>query len=189
MLKISEGTGKLEHIQSINTNPLTNPFCNRTSKKKGLVCSKCYSRRACSSYRSRATEAWDRNAEVLTQPMTAFPPINAAFFRFHSHGELLNTQHFLNFCGIARANRHCTFALWTKRHRIVQANLAAAPENMVLVFSNPVIDTITQPPKGFDKSFNVIKRLEVEANCGVKCWDCMKCYDKTEEQIIIERLK
>ena len=42
---ITTGKGKMEGINSINTNSLTNPFCIRMSSKDNLVCSKCYSNR------------------------------------------------------------------------------------------------------------------------------------------------
>ena len=43
LLKISKGSGKLEDIQSLNTNTLTNPFCIKQNKNKNSICNKCYS--------------------------------------------------------------------------------------------------------------------------------------------------
>lgn len=195
MLKISEGSGKLEHINSINTNPLSNPFCNKMSEIKGTVCSKCYSRRACSSYRKCATTAWDDNAAQLIEhiPETELPIINAAFFRFNSHGELLNDEHFVNLCKIARKNPHCKFTLWTKRKRIVERHRMYIPRNMILIYSTPKIDVITMKygiPKGFHKVFNVVsKSSKFPYNCFGRCIDCLVCYDKETESVITERLK
>lgn len=193
MLKISEGTGKLEHINSINTNPLTNPFCNRMSGIKGTVCSKCYSRRACSSYRKCATSAWDDNAAQLIEHIKDedLPVINAAFFRFHSHGELINDQHFKNLCRIARKNIHCIFTLWTKRKRIVQRHRIAVPRNMVLIYSAPKIDTVNPViPKGFHKVFNVVsKSNNFPRNCFGRCIDCLLCYSRDGETVITEKIK
>lgn len=112
--------------------------------------------------------------------------------RFHGHGELINDTHFLNLCDIAESNGHCTFALWTKRVDIVRPNRHHVPENMILVYSNPKIDSVLEkPPRGFHRVFNnVTKQYRGDANCtGQKCIDCQLCYKFDTTSVIVEHVK
>lgn len=64
------------------------------------------------------------------------------------------------------------------------------PNNMIMVYSNPIIDKIVKvPPKHFHKVFNVVRDADVKVNCAGKCINCLKCYKKNEENCIIEKLK
>ena len=42
-LHISKGSFKLEKINNISTNTLTNEYCKKQYKKKNIISSKCYS--------------------------------------------------------------------------------------------------------------------------------------------------
>jgi len=201
-LKISIMTGKMQDIPAINTNTLTNPFCIRTSKSKrsDSICRKCYSVKMLSTYRANCVPPFERNSRILSDtliPADELPVINAHSFRFHGHGELINSTHYSNFVRIARKNPHCVFALWTKRLDIIRRAgksiaIGSRPNNLILVYSNPRIDRVMKrPPVGFDKVFNNTTSLTESDNCsGRKCIECMQCYRlDSGVDVIIEKVK
>ena len=75
--------------------------------------------------------------------------------------------------------------------KIVRFFLRKLPKNLIMVYSNPVINTIMQKvPKHFNKVFNNVSKKSNKINCFANCIDCLKCYntdDKTEQ--IIEAVK
>ena len=192
---LSKMSGKLEGIQAINTNTTTNEFCIKESSRPDAdkICSKCYSMSMLSSYRKNCQPSFQRNSDILASDAEfVLPRTSASFVRFHGHGELINEQHFRNFCSIAKDNKHSTFALWTKRVGIVRKNLHHVPDNMILVYSNPTIDNVmSSPPRGFDRVFNnVSESYDGEANCtGQKCMDCLLCYKRDTTKVIVEHVK
>ena len=179
-IKVSTMTGKMQHIPAINTNTLTNPFCVKMhdSEIPNNICVHCYSHDMLNGYRKSCAPAWQRNSDLLSGSVLSddqIPVINSHSFRFHGHGELLNSTHYFNFCRIARKNPKCTFALWTKRRDIKSS---VRPDNLILIYSNPTIDKVMhKPPVGFDKVFNNTSSLTKADNCsGRKCIECLKCY-------------
>lgn len=195
MPSLSKMSGKLEGIQAINTNTTTNEFCIKESSRPDAdkICAKCYSMSMLSSYRKNCQPSFQRNSDILASDAEfVLPRTSASFVRFHGHGELINEQHFRNFCSIAKDNKHSTFALWTKRVGIVRKNLHHVPDNMILVYSNPTIDNVmSSPPRGFDRVFNnVSESYDGEANCtGQKCMDCLLCYKRDTTKVIVEHVK
>jgi hypothetical protein len=183
MLSISKGSGKMLGIPSINTNTLSNSFCQHAAKGKG-ICSKCYSRKMLTTYRSTCIKNYEQNSHLLSTTLVQPTRLNFAYFRFHSHGELINSTHFENFKRIALYNPQTTFALWTKRTDLITLPV---PSNLILIYSNPTIDHIIQPPFPFDKVFNVVK--SGQANCNGKCIECLQCYKKDTQSTIIEVIK
>jgi hypothetical protein len=188
-------SGKLAGIPAINTNTATNAYCVKQYKSGGAdnICTMCYSQRMLSTYRKNCQPSFQRNSDILSSDREVdIPKINAAFVRFHGHGELINDTHFLNLCDIAESNSHCTFALWTKRVDIVRPNRHHVPSNMILVYSNPKIDSVLRkPPRGFHRVFNnVTKQYRGDANCtGQKCIDCQLCYKFDTTSVIVEHVK
>jgi hypothetical protein len=191
-VKISTMTGKLEGLQAINTNTLSNDFCG-AMRATDSICAKCYSAAMLSGSRKNCVPAFEHNSAVLSAPLTArqIPVINARYFRFHGHGELINRQHLENFYLIAEANPQTTFTLWTKRQALIRT-ARRRPDNMILIYSNPRLDRIiARPPKAFDKVFNnVPKDYKGEANCtGQKCMECLACYTHGGTDVIVEHAK
>lgn len=186
MLKISTGSGKLKNIRSLNTNTLTNPFCQKmvNSKSPDIICVKCYSDRMLRTMRKNCAPAWQMNSDTLSGgliPDHMLPTILDAFFRFSSHGELINATHLENLHNITLHNPHCTFALWTKRKDIIRKFYAQnmKPANLILIYSNPRIDAVMDsPPEFFDRTFNNVSPDSTTAqNCtGQQCQDCLICY-------------
>lgn len=194
MLKISTMTGKMANIPAINTNPLENPFCNKMSKTNS-VCKHCYSRAMIKGIRRNCAPAWSENGKVLSQSIIEdndIPLINSIWFRFSGHGELINSNHFLNLCKIAKFNKRTQFVLWTKRKDIVAKHQTEVPENMRLIYSNPRVNNVMKKaPQGFNKVFNVVNKDSYKINCGAKkCWECGICYDpENKTESVIEKLK
>jgi len=192
-------TGKMKDIPAINTNPLSNAFCQKmhNSTTKDIVCKECYSCAMLKAYRKNCVPAFERNTNILKNKISKeqiplFKKNNIV--RIHAHGELINEQHLLNFMDIAQENETITFSLYTKRTDIVNSVLAKSekPSNMIIVYSNPIVDKpIHNIPAGFDKVFNVCRTAHLDKiNCGAKsCNTCRSCYTKTGVNIIYEKIK
>ena len=185
-MRISNGSGKLQDIRSLNTNTLTNEFCISmyNSSANAIICRKCYSMSMLNGLRKNCAPSWQENSDILSGgliPSHMLPTILDAFFRFSSHGELINMTMLENFHNITLHNPHCSFALWTKRKNFIRKFYSQheKPANLILIYSNPRIDAVmNQPPEFFDRTFNnVSKGSDVAQNCtGQKCRDCLLCY-------------
>ena len=185
-MSISNGSGKLQDIRSLNTNTLTNEFCISmyNSSADDIICRKCYSMSMLNGLRKNCAPSWQENSDILSGgliPSHMLPTILDAFFRFSSHGELINMTMLENFHNITLHNPHCSFALWTKRKNFIRKFYSQheKPANLILIYSNPRIDAVmNQPPEFFDRTFNnVSKGSDVAQNCtGQKCRDCLLCY-------------
>lgn len=190
---ISKMSGKLKGIDAINTNTVTNVFCQKMQKGNN-ICKHCYSQAMLTGSRKNCQDAFQRNSDLLSTHYLEdeeIPYINAAIFRFHGHGEIINTLHFRNLCQIAYVNPQCNFSLWTKRKDIVQNMAYAIPDNLTLIYSNAKLDSIMdEPPLHFDKVFNNITDKDAWANCtGQKCIDCRICYEPNGIDVIVEHVK
>ena len=213
-IHISKLNGKLQDFQAISVNTLSNDFCQamHNIKRDDVICRKCYSFATLESKRfgSNLEKALQRNSDLLSKPLdeNCVPFINAAYFRFNAHGELINRVHFENLILIVRNNSHCKFALWTKRKDIVnlvkrdmEQDNTPFPDNLILVWSNPIVDSVHfQPPEGFDYVFNNVTNDHYVNNfdsyykyhqpcTGQKCKDCLNCYDFNNNPCVIEKVK
>ena len=202
-IHISTLTGKLEDFHAISVNTLTNKFCIKMhkSKRKDHICPKCYSFSLLQGFRKNVAPPLERNSRLLSSHLMCnaeLPVINDTYFRFDAHGELINLTHLVNYVSIARKNKGCTFALWTKRKDLINKYHERwgdiIPDNLILIYSNPRISNIMDtPPKYFDRTFNnVLEHEEVERqNCtGQKCKDCLKCYiPNNGVTTIVEKVK
>jgi len=177
-------TGKMTGFMSINTDPLSNDFCNAMSKLDDGPCGECYSRKTMARYKN-AEAAFQRNGELLKGAMLEdwqVPRLNALTVRFSAHGELHNGTHLANLLLICRANPKTTFTLWTKRVDLVAKVLRDfdKPSNLILIRSSNQLNVVDPLPQHFDKTFTVYDKTHKGAeyiNCGhKKCQDCMTCY-------------
>jgi hypothetical protein len=192
-IKITSGNGKMQFINSINTNTLTNDYCMTICSFKG----KCYSRKQINRWQSNGI-GWQKNSDKLSQSIIDYDLLpkfyNTNFVRFHSHGELINDTHLINFMNICNKNKDVTFTLFTKRSDLIKRHFKnhKKPKNLILIFSNSKFDKpMDKIPLHFDKTFNVInKDSNIKANCSGKCKDCMICYTiGSKETQIIEVIK
>ena len=185
-MRISNGSGKLQDIRSLNTNTLTNEFCISmyNSSADDIICRKCYSMSMLNGLRKNCAPSWQENSDILSGgliPSHMLPTILDAFFRFSSHGELINMTMLENFHNITLHHPNSSFAWWTKRKNFIRKFYSQheKPANLILIYSNPRIDAVmNQPPEFFDRTFNnVSKGSDVAQNCtGQKCRDCLLCY-------------
>jgi len=168
-LHISKGAFKLEGINSLNTNTLTNDYCIKQNKKGiNIICNWCYSFTLLKGFRSNMVKLLEKNSLLLSLfiiPDNFVLTVYVTIFRFHSHGELHNETHLINLINICNKNKHCTFTLWTKRNDLIKKyfdknNYLTSPSNLILIYSNPKINHIMKKtPKYFDKTFNNINNV------------------------------
>ncbi len=187
--------GKMTGIPAISTASLDNDFCKKMSKIDGSVCQKCYGIRTEKIY-PNSYKSYSQNSRVLMSVNYRPSAIYDDVVRFNAFGELYNGLHFKNLCKLAEYNPETIFVLWTKRYKLVQANIEHKPDNLLLVYSSPCLDKpMNKPPKHFNKVFNVftkeyIKDNNIDINCGAKsCKKCMMCYSRNNITVINEKVK
>lgn len=190
---ITQGSGKMTGIQSINTPTTGNSFC-QAMQKTDSVCKSCYAQRY-EKLRPNIVEAFKRNTflserELLPQEI---PAINEQIARFAGYGELINMMHFINMIRIAAANPQTIFTLWTKRPKIVHRALKgrAKPENLILIYSSPMVGVPSKKPRGFDKVFTTFAKGSdmTDINCHGSCNTCRLCYSHNDTININEIIK
>ena len=198
-IHITKGSGKLgksdncsSAINSINTNTLTNDYCKKQNLNENSICFKCYSFNALTKFRTNMIPPLERNSTLLSDEVIK---TSLLYFRFNSHGELINLIHLENYNNIAFKNPHCNFTLWTKRFDLVKKffDNNQKPKNLILVYSNSKLNNpIKKLPKYFNKTFNNVTKDQVNnfnINCSRKCVDCLLCYTFNDVTTIIEKVK
>jgi len=194
MIKISKMSGKLKGFKSINTNPLTNNFCNKMQTTNN-ICKKCYSRRMLKEFRCNCVPPFQNNSEIFSSSILSekeLPSIKDKYFRLHSHGELINDIHLINFVNIAKKNPNTMFALWTKRKDLINKFKGEFPENLILIYSSLKMNKIEKLPNHFHKVFTVFDKENADSshiNCKQKCSECYICYTKNDITYVNEHLK
>jgi hypothetical protein len=204
-IHITKGAGKLgksdtcnSAINSINVNTLSNEYCIKQSKNKNSICSFCYSINSLTSFRKNMVNPLEKNSQLLSSSIIKFsllPTILELYFRFDSHGELINLNHLENYVNITLKNPHCNFTLWTKRFDLIKKffDNNQKPKNLILIYSNSKLDNpLNKLPKYFNKSFNNVTKENKDnfnINCHSKCVDCLLCYTHNETKTIIEKVK
>ena len=193
----SVGSGKMLGIPSLNTDTTTNDFCQAMyNSKADIICRECYSMSMLTTFRKNCKPKFLNNSKYLSSKIHSreyLPICPSNVGRFHSHGELINSNHLYNLINICLNQPMTTFTLWTKRKNIVTRVLKNVdkPKNLILVYSNPYIDKLgVKLPKHFDKVFNNVSSRTSDVNCDRKCLECMKCYTLGEPTTqIIEVIK
>lgn len=184
--------GKMVNMVSLNTSTLNNTFCQSMRQRTGLICSKCYAARL-EAFRHAAKDKFSNNADILSSAPISdqdIPIINRLCVRFHSFGELINRLHYRNLVKIAEKNPEVMFSLWTKRPNLVDTKIK--PDNMILIYSSPMLNTAGKRPAGFNKVFTVYDRDhagEVDINCSEVCFNCRLCYSHNGVINVNERLR
>ena len=193
----SVGSGKMLGIPSLNTDTTTNKFCQGMyNSKQDIICNECYSMSMLTTFRKNCKPKFLNNSKYLSSKIHSreyLPICPSNVGRFHSHGELINSNHLYNLINICLNQPMTTFTLWTKRKNIVTRVLKNVdkPKNLILVYSNKYIDRLDiKLPKHFDKVFNNVSSRTSDVNCDRKCLECMKCYTLGEPTTqIIEVIK
>ena len=193
-ISISVMTGKLSGMHAISTYIPMNDRCMLRSTVKGSVCERCYAK-AMLARRSNMRPSLEQNTVILTEKVyhvENFPILNDRYFRIEAFADLINWVQCANYFNLCKRNPECQFAMWTKNLFIVAEcirNGYEKPENLIIVFSSPMINGEVKAEKGlkavfpfvdkvftvFDKEF--IKANGVEITCGGrKCLECLRCY-------------
>lgn len=199
-LVISSMTGKLEGMVSINTNPLTNSFCQEMHQNQRAICSVCYSINMLKTIRKNCINAYERNSKTLSTQeysKSEVPTINASYIRINAHGELINMNHLKNIIKLAQRNPWANVSLFTKRLELIEECDYDIPDNMILVYSHPDINPKDNViPNKMHKLFRVFtedyisKNSEININCkGQKCFKCRTCYHRYGKTHINELVK
>lgn len=106
----------------------------------------CYGRRGHFLY-SSVRNSIDKNYKLFSDnPKSFFQQINAellitpySFIRWHSIGDVPNTEYLEGMVRVARKNKKTRFLCFTKQYEIVNAfieNGGKIPPNLIIVFSN-----------------------------------------------------
>ena len=163
-LHISKGSFKLEKINNLSTNTLTNEYCITQKDKEEIICNKCYSFTTL-NFRKTMIPLLENNSKLLSESIIHWdnlPRIFELYFRFSSHGEIINLNHLQNLINICLKNPKTSFTLWTKRFDLIKKffDENKKPDNLILIYSNPKLNKpLEKLPKYFDKTFNNIVKL------------------------------
>ena len=195
ILTQSELTGKMKMIPSLSTSPITNPSCIKNRKIGVGVCIKCFAVSGVIRFPSLGVSLI-RNSEILKNKIDVSNyKTNTIYFRFESHGDLINENHLKNLVEIAENNPQTKFALWTKNYKLAEAFFDAnhRPKNLQLIYSSLVLNKPLKKSKFRhpDKIFTVYtKGTKQKINCGANdCFTCGLCYNNNEVIHISELLK
>ena len=199
-LKQSFSKGKMIGVPSLSTSPLENKTCQALSKIESNICNSCFSIRSLKFYGDNFKEFLKNNGDILSKPLTNDQikaiKVHSIYFRFESHGDLLNYDHLDNLVKIAKNNKGTKFALWTKKINLAEFYFSCIkkPKNLQLVYSSVKynksldINKYKHPDKIFtvyDKKY--IKNNSTKINCGSRsCFDCALCYNKNKIKYINE---
>ena len=199
LIKKSKMSGKLLGLDAINSNTLSNEFCQKEHKSpvQNKICKICFSFAMLESYRGNCIPNFENNSVALSTMIHkdfSYLRFRNDIARLHGHGELINQTHLHNFVSMVKHFPHITFALWSKRTDIIRKYFKTneIPDNLILVYSNPIIDKVMfKPPRPFHKVFNnVSASYNKYVNCtGQKCNECRLCYRFDTENVIIEHKK
>lgn len=194
-------SGKMEGMVSFSTNTANNPFCNKMRSIEGCICSKCYAFTMTKRFSKGFSEKLNANEWIKTTFVNKedVPFINAAFFRFEAFGELETVVQLVNYVTIAKYNKHCNFALWTKRTDLLKSlDPNYIPKNLNIIVSSPFINKQVElddeTKKRVHGVFTVYDKKTAESegvsiNCGSKkCIECLACYKKSKTFKIINEL-
>ena len=127
-IKVSNMSGKLYGLQAINSNTLSNVFCQKENQSlnSDKICTICFSWYMLQTFRKGCVNAWEKNSVALSTTKLDWHDIVKLKFkkndivRLHGHGELINLLHLDNFVRICQHFCDKTFALWTKRVDLVR---------------------------------------------------------------------
>lgn len=206
-LLISAPQGKMAGVMCLTTSPFDNARCLARNKNYNMVCNKCFSLKGL-SFKKNVRNAYHSNSEILSKRALTELEIseieylcnfyNIKYFRFESHGDIINELHYINYINIAKSIPHVNFALWSKNFDIIEKVHKSGikkPDNLNLIQSSVYLNKELMPSVYADKVFtvydkNFIENNNININCGAKnCMACGLCYKKNDVNVINERLK
>ena len=193
-LKQSKLTGKMALIPSLSTSPMNNENCEKNRRVQNSICQSCYAVAGCKQY-SSLDKVLLQNSEILKNKIDVSNiRTSTIYYRFESHGDLINTNHLDNLVNIAINNPFTRFALWTKHYKITEKYFDNhdKPSNLQLQYSSLKINhqLNINKFKHCDRIFTVYDKetsKKQNINCGSNdCFSCGLCYNKNDVQYIKE---
>ena len=171
-----------------------------------LICFYCFAESQMNNYGRDFVKPFIFNIWLLNRFQLApeiIPLLNNRLFRLESFGDVMSTCQELNYIRLMTNNPKTVFGQWTKNPDIVSRalDLTGKPENMIFIYSNPVVNRLMKLVdivKRFpyvDKVFNVISEDFAAAHgikftCGARhCLTCENCYTFGGLTEIIEKLR
>ena len=198
-------TAKLDGVPALSTSVKLNPYCQaRRNNCKGSICEKCFAEATLNQY-SDLEKLLKNNFEILNSkiiPVNEWPIIPAAICRFEAFGDPATETCVINYINCANANKHVSFALWSKNIGILKRVFIdmgyKKPRNLQIIGSSlyPNRPDLRLLEYSFiDRIFTVYTAKyalenDVKINCGIaKCMQCQNCYHKNNIKFINEILK
>lgn len=109
------------------------------------------------------------------------------FFRWHSSGDIVDSEYFSGVVKVANECRETRFLLFTKKFEIINeflSNGGEIPENLAVVFSAWDKDFAVENPYNFPVAYVDFKDKERNAEipltafrCGGNCEKCLTCWN------------
>jgi len=163
----------------------------KTGKKlrqiKNSVCEGCYALKGCYVFKV-VQEAQYKRLEAIQHPdwvtamVTLINSKKPDVFRWHDSGDVQDVQHLekiFKVCELTPSKRHWmpTREAWIKDH------MQAAPENLVVRFSSPMIDQ--GPVKSWANTSTVSTKSRTcpAPDQDNECGDCRACWDPLVKNI------
>lgn len=199
-------SGKMSGMVSMSTACKANKFCKARMGLENYICFYCFAEEQLNNYGIDMLKPFLYNIWLLNRFQLSadiLPLLNNRLFRLESFGDVLTIGHELNYIRFMNKNPKTVIAQWTKNHNIVSRALeiVGKPQNMIFIYSNPIIDRIMKLAdiiKRFpmvDKVFNVVSEKYAQENnikftCGARhCLTCENCYTFGGFTEIIEKLR
>lgn len=195
-------SGKMHDIPSVSTSCMCNPICKARMKNGNSICASCFAVATINHYKTLGV-AMENNYELLNADVLPFEMLpnlkkTVEITRIESFGDVASETQAENYHRFITKNPHVMFAWWSKNMKIIEPifNRLGKPSNVVMIESSPMVNVEIKPSSWIvDKVFTVfddeyIKAHNVEINCGARdCNTCRRCYKKSTEKSVKERLK
>ena len=196
---------KMKGVWSVSTSVTMNPLCQARRNCDGMVCKHCYAATGLKLHPS-VRACYERNTVALTTiliPEEDMPLLGSpsGYFRFESHGDIINEIQVVNYFRMAKMNPQMKCALWTKNPWIIRSAMKnygiEKPANLVIIGSSYYTDKAMQYSayEFIDKVFTVYKKTtatanNIDINCGARsCATCGRCYENKGGREVSELLK
>jgi len=180
-LHVSRLTGKMRDMRSIDTNPISNPFCRHmcsSEQPRSVICRNCYAIRSLISGRANCILPYECNSILLSNfnlPDECLPTKRdlgitrsgkVRAVRFNSYGELINERHVRNLFNICDLHPTVPFTLFFKNKAPLSRAIQkyGKPDNLIIIQSNiflndpdteRLLDGPERVPDYVDKIFSV----------------------------------
>ena len=160
---------------------------SKLQKVKGSTCYDCYALKGCYVFKV-VQDAQYRRLESIKNPLWVGAMTHlinskkSKYFRWHDSGDIQDESHLIKIFAVAKLTP--TVQHWMPtREAWVKAFLPECPENLIIRFSAPMVDT--DAPGSWDHTSTVVT---TGATCPApkqnnECLDCRACWDKSVKNI------